>query len=1640
MGGDGGTVALGLDGGTITTTGEFAQGALAQSIGGGGGVGGASHTSGIALAISVGGPGGGGGNGGSVEVTAGSDPGVNGIVTMGGHGAGILAQSIGGGGGTGGTANAYSASVQTNENMSFGGNGGDGGQGGVVDVFSDLSMRTEGAEAIGILAQSIGGGGGAGGAAHSRADTAEIPIPGVPSITFAGAFGGGGGGGGDGSTVTVNNGATVHTLSGGSIGLLAQSIGGGGGAGGFASAKDIAWQLPFGKLLSAAEGTSPAINVSMSVGGDGGDGGHGGNVYVTNANPASDRTSTPAGRILTEWDYAPGIVAQSIGGGGGQGGGSHTSVGMRGWANFLGQLTTLSKDQKLFAIDTSVSVGGKGGGGGNGGYVEANNGYNSDFTAGMISTVGGASPGMIVQSIGGGGGIGGEGNSNAPGGSFSVSVAVGGNGAVAGNGGEVYALNVRGATIKTGTVLSTESTPEEINEGSAPFVVVTRGASSEGILAQSIGGGGGKGGNADGSTALTDSWQSDVTLATKTLSKGLKAAAKLDWGVLGDIGGSVSVKVGGAGGAGGDSASVRVDNGGSIETVGEQSHGIHAQAIGGGGGTGGAVEASSVYWEAIVDRGLDPKRFGLGVEVGGGGGAGGFGNSVTVNHYTDAEVITHGYGANGIFAQSIGGGGGFGGSATAAADGTISIGWVGLEFSNSENEAAAGRGDVVDLSIGGRITTWGDDANGVLAHSIGGGGGSGLVGCTNSESGFSGGLGPWEMAAPCWGNNDSDTGDEPRSKTWAGPLEGSTSLSLEAVVGGGFSNTKDFVDGSRVTVEVTNAITTFGSRSMGVVAQSIGGGGGFLSGDATFFYGTNVAPVAGQSHSHGRTVVVDIDTGGSITTFGDGAWGVLAQSIGGSGGFVGDPSLSLGLLESNTVVDICCGKYDTGADGGQVTVNLQAGASVTTSGKNAHGIFAQSGGGGAGIAAGADNARTALVYAGNPLGEGWRGLPTDPDPPVKWTGQGGSVFIGIYDTAKVEVKGEGSIGIIAQSTGNMDYQSLIDIYVAGTVVGGKKSSPPIDEQLGSAAILVSGGYSGQNKHLGINQLPNTIEVDSTGVVAGSYCDPSSPCPNSKGYDPDSTAIQSIFGWTSVDNYGAIYGSIKVCDSDSDGDYDGFLTIHDGATWWAGDYNCVAESSAYNYGVIHVTMPTTIEGSLKQYEGGELRISLDSDVHFDEHAITVTGLAQIDGTITPVAPNKLLSGEFKVLKAGTLEGSPRITDPLLYDWQLHHYAADNELRLSPLADFRPVDMPLSENQRSVADYLQGAWDQKAPALAKHFGYMHELESTEQYHDMLDALSGTELLLQHEAVLRATPTLLGNTIECPDTGDANVMVGEDTCTWLSVSRSWGRYSGADTRESDLNGQLFSLGVQKEFSPGWFAAGAIGRLSSDANADIFSISGSATIGSLGVKRQTGKWTLGASLARASGSSDSVRRFALPALGQHASEPDAVLTSKSNIDIWALRGRVSYEFGSGDMYLRPTLDLDVLRAKTSGFEEGLEGNLFRLRAEGDLRTYVVATPHVEIGRKILFGNDVSMWAYADVGVRLAPDADRELNLMHPEVGSAGGSFRSRLDVPTATGLLKLGAQVYRDKTLDVRLEYGLEQNSDFRNHTATARLAWHF
>jgi len=227
-------------------------------------------------------------------------------------------------------------------------------------------------------------------------------------------------------------------------------------------------------------------------------------------------------------------------------------------------------------------------------------------------------------------------------------------------------------------------------------------ANTAGVIVQSIGGSGGKGGDAYGALPAGDGGGAGIdgavvfsNAAKVTTSKGNS------YGILvssssgkGGSGGSGYIfSSGGSGGAAsGQGGDATVTNTGVVGTQGANSIGIYVQSLGGSAGDGGG----SIGFVASS----------------GGGSYGGKGGTATAHQ--DGTVQTSGDGAHGVLAESIGGSGG---------DGGLSGGL----FADGSNGGAGGAGGTAIITAGAHsiTSTTGNYATALFAQSVGGGGGNG---------------------------------------------------------------------------------------------------------------------------------------------------------------------------------------------------------------------------------------------------------------------------------------------------------------------------------------------------------------------------------------------------------------------------------------------------------------------------------------------------------------------------------------------------------------------------------------------------------------------------------------------------------------------------------------------------------------------------------------------------------------------------------------------------------------------------------------------------------------------------------------------------------------------------------------------------
>jgi len=1035
-GGAGGEVQLTRHGATITT-GDKSVGLFAQSVGGSGGNGGMAISGAIAgtdaktLSASVGGFGGDGTYGGKVTVDN-----TGAISTYGLESHAIQAQSIGGGGGNGGMAiSAAVGSLGTGSNfnvgVSVGGLGGDGGFAGDVFVTNHGLLQTgllaagqtvtNGDGAYGIFAQSIGGGGGSGG----NAITGLLGLNGNnegTQVNVSVAVGGAAGNGNYGGNVTIRQYGGIETSGVGAFGILAQSIGGGGGTGGRANSisLELGARCTLAKVCEPAGG-KPNWNLQATVGGAGGTGNDGQQVDVGNYD-----------FITTNGDKSSAIVAQSIGGGGGIGGDAYMGTGGLFTIPYVEvDPTLLLKPLGTGSLTRSgaVAIGGNGAGGGNGGTVIVTN-------EGIITTNGTKSDGIHAQSIGGGGGDGGDGQAGALG-----TVGIGGKGAAAGNGGTVTVTNGKNdaatnngvySQAKIATIETFGTSPTPPAEG-APSADPEQGYSA-GIFAQSVGGGGGTGGGAGGLLSLGGSGKAGGTGGLVTVDNygGIVTHADDSVGIFaqsigggGGAGGTLGISaiaVGGSGGASGAGGDVIVTNDAVIITHGIDSYAIQAQSVGGGGGSGGGKNGGIT--------GSIPAL----ISIGGAGGSSGIGGTVTVTN--NNGLHTFGAGADGINAQSIGGGGGSGGRSI----GFIAVGGKGGDVGDGTMAGSDGNGGAVNVynNAGGNILVEGVGAHGIFAQSVGAGGGSGGGGIGASIVPTSVGVG----------------GD------------------------GGSSG-----DGGVVTVENHGQITTIADASVAIFAESVGGGGGTgaMSIAAALSPGALTFGVGGDGGANGNGGNINVTnfSDGVIYTKGFGSTGIMAQSVGGGGGSGGASYSVAGGVPGFSLA--LGGKGAAGGDGGVVTV-VNNGV-MQLDGDNSVAIFAQSVGGGGGKGGTAIAATIGPpVFIGGDTGV---------------TGKGGDVTV--TNTGQIVLKGNGSVGIFAQSVGGGG-----GVMTAGTdgiiqAVSGGKGDGGVVTINSNVAMLITGdnsvgvfgqsigggggvgGFSGN--YLGLDQAPAASSMMMAMVAA-----------------------------------------------------------------------------------------------------------------------------------------------------------------------------------------------------------------------------------------------------------------------------------------------------------------------------------------------------------------------------------------------------------------------------------------------------------------------------------------------------------------------------------------------------------------------------
>jgi uncharacterized protein YhjY with autotransporter beta-barrel domain len=1616
VGGKGGVAGAGKsvvinNGATITTSDALSTGILAQSVGGGGGNGGFAGTLAVgAGSVSVGLGAGAGGGGSSGLVDVTNS---NTIETGGENAIGIFAQSVGGGGGNGGSALAGSAGL-IGVSAAIGGRGGAGSNGGEVSVDNSGNVSTSGGLSYGIFGQSVGGGGGNGGFALSGA--LGISVEDVPGGAAAISIGGKGGGASSGGRVSIENAGTIQSGGLGAHAIFAQSVGGGGGSGGFAGS------------VGMTIGGGAAFGVSVGGGASGG--GNAGVVDVQNTNPAAS--------LITGADGADGIHAQSVGGGGGDGG-----FAMSGAFGFGGEAS----------VNVAVAIGGAGGAGGEGNTVDVSN-----YAA--ISTHGKNANGIFGQSVGGGGGNGGLAVSGTLGlseTSGNVGVTVGGGGGIGniardmrianfgaistsgidsvgilgqsiggsgGNGGLALTAQLTGATKKSATVGVSigggggTGNSAGIVEISNDFggAINTTGFGAHGIEAQSIGGGGGNGGMAIvGQLGVAFGSEEQ---ATKTLN--------------------VGVTVGGAGGGSGFGNTVHVTNNDSIEVMGDTATGIFAQSIGGGGGNGGgALNAIGMLTDSTNN---DSRSVVATVTVGGGGGPGNHGGAVTVDN--GGRITTHGVGGYGVLAQSVGGGGGIGGRANTfslvVTDACTLPLLCKAPASNKNNfqlgvtvggsGGGASNGGVVTVNNTGGIETFGNMSDGIYAQSIGGGGGAGGNGILGS-----GEILPVPVELPFI-------------------LAGSVSFykNLQVVVGG---NAGSSGDGGMVDVSNNKNITTHGSNANGILAQSVGGGGGVGGKAAIGATGTFGLGGAGGAAGKGGDVTVDQSGGATIETYGSASYGIFAQSVGGGGGVAGNIDRALsgvklntpaGLNPTNIGIGLAFGRSGGGGGNGGI-VDVDVDGRIITHGDNAAGIFAQSVGGGGGVLGELGNDLPVLSLLSWQIGSAGD------------DGNAGRVDVDL--TGSIATAGNNATGIFAQSAGGKGTAGAVNVTLNSSILTGEVLRAGDENRgLGSIGILAQSAAANNADNGDITVAINSpdaivrggrsqvVDADRKYVGVGVWVmDGKNNTINNMGQITTLGGVNDGFailatgsdathpgGGETVNNFGIVTGSVNL------GKGDNAFNNNAGATFNTGPMVDLGSSASagtltnggrLSPGGSGVVMTTALTGDLHQTGTGTYAVDLNPQTGASDR-IDVSGTANLGGkaAVNLVDPGFAKPGnQASIILTGaggaTDAGLSLANEPLPVVGYTLSFADKTDVALTTSIDFAPAG--LNANNSAIGRYVNDIQSAGGtPGFAPIAARLLSVPDIASLADAYDRLSPEPLLIPSITTVNSDLRFSDALHSCRVREGEFRFVSEGECSWV---RLVGSTLDQDRTDSNLGftSEVYTIaaGIQKKVDANWHAGFGF---SVDSNrlhsSDIAKSDGNQFAFGVIAKRNAGPAAFSASANVGYGSYDNTRYVNLPGLGTTA-------TSDQHVTVVSAHVRASYDFEHKNVwYLRPLIDAGVTYVHQGGFnEQGAGAANLNVNSSDD--TTVSLQPRLEFGREFAAADGTLIRPFGMVGVTQflsGTTPSIAATLQGAPAGVAPFTVESRMD--KTYGDVSVGVDVLGKDGMTLRVGY----TGRFSNHSS--------
>ena len=822
---------------------------------------------------------------------------------------------------------------------------------------------------------------------------------------------------------------------------------------------------------------------------------------------------------------------------------------------------------------------------------------------------------------------------------------------------------------------------------------------------------------------------------------------------------------------------------------------------------------------------------------------------------------------------------------------------------------------------------------------------------------------------------------------------------------------------------VTNTdtdIATRGAQASGIFAQSVGGGGGAVIGAIDDATGDPI--VGGSENSSGAGGDVTVTHTGNISTavtagesYDTASFGVFAQSVGGGGGYAGSVAFGASSLYGSNLTDMSSSTATSG-DAGDVRVSVTG--DVTTRRGSSIGIFAQSVGGGGGVAGQTASVTTTdpQVYIGNGGGSGAGGFVS-----VKYSGTmitDGASAHGIFaqsaggpssttsSTVKVRVdvsgsiaaSGPGSHGIFAQSVGEGMGQIFVSIDKDATVQGGRASIFEGGEA--GAGVFIKNGTS----NFLINEGTITSVLGSSGVAI----------------NVKDTSVK-------VTNSGTITGQwLKASEI--------FATNNAGGVINAGE--TVAVDTMDNYGTFSVgdndaVTHTDVEGRYTQHDTGTTLITLDPGQDGDANRLDQLNVgddAQMDGKVrVHYAENWQPGYGEQVGQFMTAGGTADYDDVTVVPSAAGQYDLRTDdsgnILLKNDIDFANADIlaAANDNQRQIALVLQELY-LHGDYHDTDFAELLYIETHEEYAATMDRFGGQILGDTQTTAALSSRRFKDSLLSCPQRDGADRYYDYGQCGWLLI--------GGDRFESDAVGDALSYdetawqlagGGQWELNGDWLLGGGLSyedtRLNIDdalAESDGERIQLGATL-----KRKFDLFELAGAVSAGFATNDITRR---PLIGGNTTGTQRIRFAGGHL-------RASYMADMGAWYLKPRASVGVDYLSTLDYSE--TGGTYTISSPGGDDVYAHVQAGVDIGADVTTQSGMLLRPTVSLGVTqyLEHPKPTEITARMLTAPSGVTHFTSATNFDETRFDLTAGLDVFANDQVTVRAEFG----GSFSEHTTS-------